>query len=333
MIALAVGEKRRRRAREAGPESAALATARRRANHRVAFLGHVLVFIGMVPFLLVVAGFLPAFIVGLAWGTLVAAHGYFFVLGPELRERFIADEIERRVTTSVVSERRSLGEEHARAMHRLSASVAHEIRNPITAAKSLVQQISEDPRSEKNVEYARVAVEELDRVERSIASLLRYARAEELSMTDVRLASVVDSALSSLRDKLDGVAVKREHAEDDGLRGDAEALRRVVINLVTNALDAIEERAPESPEIAIATGHSLAGTEMWLRVRDNGTGLDGADAEAMFDPLRTTKEGGTGLGLAITRKLVEAHGGRIEVVAGLVEGCEMIVTLPRAGAA
>jgi signal transduction histidine kinase len=307
-----------------------LVVARRRATHRVVFIGHLLVFGGVVMLLLVVAGFVPALVVGLAWGILLVAHGYFFVVMPGLRERLIADEIARRVETSVGRERRSLGEEHAKAMHRLSASVAHEIRNPITAAKSLVQQIGEDPTSARNVELARVAVEELDRVERSIASLLRYAREEELEMTEVRLTPIVDSALATLRDRLDGVDVRRENAEDDALRGDAEALRRVVINLVTNALDAIAERAPAVPRISIATGGSLAGTELWLRVRDNGTGIDAADA-AVFDPFRTSKPGGTGLGLAITKKLVEAHGGTVEIVAGVAEGSELLVTLPRGG--
>ena len=67
----------------------------------------------------------------------------------------------------------------ARALSELSASIAHEIRNPITAAKSLVQQIRESPAAPENAEYARVAVEELDRVERSISHLLRYAREEK----------------------------------------------------------------------------------------------------------------------------------------------------------
>jgi signal transduction histidine kinase len=329
MIAPIVGQ-RRRDAKALPSETSALGTARSRANHRIAFLGHLLVFGGMLPFLLIVAGFLPTVIVAFAWGTLLVAHGWFFVIAPPLRDRLIAAEIEQHVESSVAKERRALGGEHARAMHRLSASVAHEIRNPITAARSLVQQIGEDPCSPKNEEYARVAVEELDRVERSIASLLRFAREEELSMTDVRLAAVVDSALSSLRDRLDGVDVRREHAADDALQGDAEALRRVVVNLVTNAIDAIAERVPAHPRIWISTGHDLAGTEVWLRVRDNGIGIDAEEADAIFDPLRTGKEHGTGIGLAVTRKLVEAHGGRVEVVLGLAEGSELLVTLPKA---
>lgn len=310
-----------------------LAVARRRATHRVVLLGHLLVFASVLALLLVVAGLVPAFVVGLAWGTLVLAHGYFFVVMPELRERLIADEIARHVETSVGRERRSLGEEHARAMYRLSASVAHEIRNPITAAKSLVQQIGEDPNAPRNAELARVAVEELDRVERSIASLLRYAREEELVMRDVHLRPIVESALATLQDRLEGVEVKLDHDGDDALRGDVEALRRVVINLVSNALDAIEERAPAAPHIAVSTGRSLAGTEVWLRVRDNGTGIGDVDAAAVFDPFRTSKPGGTGLGLAITKKLVEAHGGTIEVVRGVGEGSELLVTLPRGSGA
>ena len=76
--------------------------------------------------------------------------------------------------------RRELEDRHARNLEHLSASIAHEIRNPITAAKSLLQQMGEDPHSHENVEYAHVALQELERVERSISHLLRYARDEEL---------------------------------------------------------------------------------------------------------------------------------------------------------
>ena len=86
-------------------------------------------------------------------------------------------------------ERRVLEGRHVRSLEDLSAQVAHEIRNPITAAKSLVQQMGEDPTSAENVGYAKVALEELDRVERSVAHLLRYAREEDLRLAEVSLGS------------------------------------------------------------------------------------------------------------------------------------------------
>ena len=144
------------------PDARRYKVAKSRANNRVAFTGHAVVYGATCLFIAVVASLKVAMIVGLSWGILLAAHFFFFVAAPRLREGWIAEEIDRNVHDGVVHERRALGEAHSKSMHRLSASVAHEIRNPITAAKSLVQQIGEDPTSADNVEYCRVAVEELD---------------------------------------------------------------------------------------------------------------------------------------------------------------------------
>src|SRR5262244_3612410 len=89
----------------------------------------------------------------------------------------------------------------------LSSTIAHEIRNPVAAAKSLVQQMGEDPTSGENVEYAKVALGELDRVERRVSHLLKYAKEEDYNFDSVNLATIVDSALTQMRSKLDTAKV------------------------------------------------------------------------------------------------------------------------------
>ena len=145
------------------------------------------------------AGFRATFIMALAWGIGLGFHWFGALVAPQLRRRLVEQEVEREVAAGVHRERKSLGAEHARTLEQLSASIAHEIRNPITAAKSLVQQMGEDPSSSANVDYAKVALDELDRVERSISHLLRYAREEEMDVRDVRLPDVIDSALGAQR--------------------------------------------------------------------------------------------------------------------------------------
>ncbi len=279
-----------------------------------------------------VAGFRAAFVVALSWGIGVACHA-FAVVAPALRKRMIDTEVERQLQGTVREERRSLAHEHVRELEELSASIAHEIRNPITAAKSLVQQLGEDSRSPENVEYARVALEELDRVERSISHLLRYAREEDLRPAETDLREVVEAVLETVRDRVArlGVAIERDLALAPALRADPEKLRRVVINLVTNALDALEGAGSREPRIWISAGENLAGTEVWLRVRDNGPGMDAAAREQAFRPFQTSKPEGTGLGLPIVRKLVEAHGGSIELHSSEGVGTEFVVLLPRRG--
>jgi len=110
-------------------------------------------------------------------------------------------------------------------------------------------------------------------------------------------------------------------------------LRRVVINLVGNALDALNGTAVASPRVEIEAGENLAGTEVWLRVRDNGPGIEPGRTEEIWAPFHTSKANGTGLGLPITRKVVETHGGSIEVESPPGGGTEFCVVLPKAGLA
>lgn len=303
------------------------------ANQKIKFARHVVIWGATVLFFLAVAGLEPALVIGLLWGIYLASQGFTSVVAPVLRRKWIEEEVRYRVRTTVTDERRVLEGKHARSLEELSASIAHEIRNPITAAKSLVQQMGEDPASDENVEYAKVALEELDRVERSISHLLRFARDEELQVSEVLLVDVIDSALETFRDRLVrvGVEVKREVDPIDPVRGDPEKLRRVLINLIGNALDALEEARTQSPRLTISAGENLARTEVWLRVRDNGPGIAPERLPKIFSPFYTSKQKGTGLGLAISKKLVDAHGGTLEAASELGRGTELIVTLPKAG--
>jgi signal transduction histidine kinase len=324
---------RRPPARGPGPEERAYREARRAATLKLSFLTHLVPYAATCFFLLFVAGFRPAMIVALAWGIGVACHGFVAVVAPTLRRRWIQDEVTRRVQHDVSRSRRELEGRHARSLEQLSASIAHEIRNPITAAKSLVQQMGEDMGSRENLEYARVALGELERVERSIGHLLRFAREEELRPQQVHLSEVIESALESLRDRLErqGIEPELDLAEAGSLRGDPEKLRRVLINLLGNALDALQGRP--APRLEVQSGANLAGTELWVRVRDNGPGIEPERLERIWSPFHTTRSEGTGLGLAITRKLVEAHDGSIEVRSEPGVGTEFVVSFPRQGPA
>jgi len=117
-----------------------------------------------------------------------------------------------------------------------------------------------------------------------------------------------------------------------GVRCDAEKLRRVLINLIGNALDAFAEAKTPVPRIELAAGKNLAGTEVWLRVRDNGPGMDADTLGRIWSPFYTSKRTGTGLGLALSKKVIEAHGGSIEASSTPGAGSEFIVTLPRRAA-
>ncbi len=312
------------------PDERALREARRTAEAKVEATREAFRF-SIIAILLLV--FLPpvGVIVLIFWGLPHMRRFYRLWVEPRMRERFLREEVQKQVHAHLSHERQELHGEHSRSMQELSASIAHEIRNPITAAKSLVQQMGEDTAARENVEYAKVALEELSRVERSVSHLLRFARDEELQRAEIVLADVVESALETFRDRIDrgGVQVLLRADAESRLEADPGKLRRVLINLVGNALDALEQSPPTQPELAIETGENLAGSAVWIRVRDNGPGVDEEASRKLFEPFFTSKPGGTGLGLAITRKLVEAHGGSIELARAESGDSEFLVTLPK----
>jgi signal transduction histidine kinase len=326
------GGRFRRRPRDLSPEERAYEEARRLAERKLKFVGHLVPYLFVCTFLLFVtrSGFI-ATIVGLVWGLGLASHFFQAFIAPELRRKWIQREVEGRVQSTVSRERRALQGEQRRSLEELSASIAHEIRNPITAAKSLLQQMGEDPSSPENVEYAQVALEELDRVERSISHLLRYAREEDMDVQPIRLSEVLEAAVESCRERIatSGVQVRPELDAEGEMEGDAEKLRRVLVNLIGNALDAFDESRTPHPRLELALGENLAGTEVWLRVKDNGPGVDGETQAKMFQPFYTSKSNGTGLGLAISKKLVDAHGGSIEVHSTSGKGSEFVLTFPK----
>src|SRR5262249_46358577 len=103
----------------------------------------------------------------------------------------------------------------------------------------------------------------------------------------------------------------------------------VLLNLIGNALDALAEKPPAQPTLEVLAGENLAGTECWVRVRDNGPGIAREALAQIWSPFYTSKPSGTGLGLAIAKKLVEAHGGTIEVASQPGAGAEFTIALPK----
>ena len=259
----------------------------------------------------------------LGWGFGLFSHWMGVFGSRALKERYFDPAVERELQREKVvmqtEKQASLGE--------LSSTIAHEIRNPIAAAKSLVQQMGEDPQSVENVEYAKVALDELDRVERRIAHLLKFAKEEDYMMAPANLAAVVDSALTQMRGKLDAarVAAVRNYIVGPTVVADAEKLKQVFANVLDNAIDAFDG-VPENRRIELFIENG--GNDAVVRIRDNGSGIPPDKLDRIFNPFFTTKEKGTGLGMAISKKIVEAHAGTMDVASEVGRGTEFLVSLP-----
>ena len=302
--------------------------AKKRAAAEVGFYAHLMSYLGVIAFLALINLFTtryPWFIwPTLGWGIGLFSH-YMAVFGSRmLREQYFEPAVEREVRRNAMV----MQTEKQASIDELSSTIAHEIRNPIAAAKSLVQQMGEDPTSVENVEYANVALDELDRVERRISHLLRFAKEEDYKFDNVNLATVIDSALTQMKGKLDTakVRVARNYIGGPVVVADPEKLRQVFSNVLDNAIDALQDVAEERRiDLFIENG----GKRATVRLCDNGIGIAPEKIDRIFNPFFTTKEKGTGLGMAISRKIVEAHQGTIDVSSELGRGTEFAVSLPR----
>jgi signal transduction histidine kinase len=301
--------------------------AHRRAAVEVSFYAHLQSYLGVIAFLAFInllTTWYPWFLwPALGWGVGLFAH-YMAVFGSRsLKERYFDPAVAREVHR----EKEAMQTEKQADISDLTSTIAHEIRNPIAAAKSLVQQMGEDPASVENVEYAKVAIEELDRVERRISHLLKYAKEEDYAFAHVNLASVVDAALTQMKGKLDAahVAAARNYITGPTVQADAEKLKSVFVNILDNAIDAFDG-VTENRRIDVFIQNG--GRQATVRVRDNGAGVAPEKLDRIFSPFFTTKEKGTGLGMAIAKKIVEAHTGTIEVESTLGRGTEFQVILP-----
>jgi len=236
-----------------------------------------------------------------------------------------ADLLDRALTV----ERSLAHAEKLAAIGELAARIAHEIRNPITAARSLAQQLAHEPESPFAVEHGLILLE-LERVERQVASLLRFARREEFRFGRVDLGELVARTIADLRPRLDdaGIDVTLERAIGLTSRADAEKIRQVLVNLIENAIDALRSGAGSRRiDVDVSRRNGSAA----IRVTDSGPGVPPDALGHLFEPFFSLKEHGTGLGLAIAKRTIDAHGGRIAAAAASPRGMSFEIELPLAG--
>jgi signal transduction histidine kinase len=309
--------------------------ARKRAQAEAGFYIHLMWYGIIIGFLFIInlmtGGFggYPWFLwPALGWGFGIASH-FAAVYGWRwVHERVFQPTIAREVQREVLQEKEQLRTEKQASLDELTATFAHEIRNPIAAAKSLVQQMGEDPTSHENVEYAKVALDELARVERSVSHLLKYAKEEDYKFENVNLAWVVDGALTQMRSKLEAnsIMVSRAYLSGPTVRADADKLRQVFSNIIDNAIDAMESTTGER-RLEFAIQNNGAGMAA-VRIRDNGCGIADDQLAKIFNPFYTSKSNGTGLGLGVAKKVIDAHRGTIEVQSKAGQGTEFILAIP-----
>lgn len=233
--------------------------------------------------------------------------------------------IETVVETLHQREREVLRAEQLAAVGQLATGVAHEVRNPLTAIKMLVQAALEDGAGAALVPAdLRVIEDEVRRIERSLQTFLDYARPARAEHRNADLLDVLRAVNGLIR-----VRAERQHVtvrvtappEPLMLYADPDQLRQVFLNLCLNALDVM----PRGGTLDLRAGPAAGG--LLVEVADTGPGVSATIFPQLFTPFATTKDTGLGLGLAISKRIVDEHGGELRA-ANRPDGASFFVTLP-----
>lgn len=242
----------------------------------------------------------------------------------------VLDEISRTVDQLQQREREVLRTEQLAAVGQLAAGVAHELRNPLTSIKMLVQTgLEGDPPAGLPAEDLAVVEREVRRMEGYIRTFLDFARPPRSERRRTDLTAVVRRALTLTEGRARRQNVALDvllPAEPVPLDIDPEQVQQVLVNLLLNAFDAL----PCGGEVTVAVAPAEDGGPVEVSVRDNGPGIAEGVRPRLFQPFVTGKEDGVGLGLSICKRLVEAHGGAIRAEDAPGGGTVVRFTLPAA---
>jgi len=212
------------------------------------------------------------------------------------------------------------------ALGEVSASMAHEIRNPLGAIKGAAEILKDDyTQDEPKYEFIRILLKETERLNHIVQEFLGFARPKEpqFQMADMNEAIESVLTLTAQEARKTGITVRKLLDPTIGKRlVDAGLLKQAFLNLVLNALQAM-------PQGGTLTVESQIRDEMIeVKINDTGAGITEENRKKLFTPFFTTKKNGTGLGLAITYRIIENHRGTIAVESGSGKGTTLTVKIP-----
>lgn len=228
------------------------------------------------------------------------------------------------VTEMKALERRAFDIEKWAVLGKLAASVAHEIRNPLVAVRSLVEIIGEEVTGE-SLNHVKVVLGEVHRLNKVVEQLLHFARPERANLCEADLKEVVEELFLLVRHEAGryGINIVRNWPETPLCATiDREKIKQALLNVMLNSIQSMEQGG------TLAVSVRLEADQVVVELLDDGPGIPQEIRKRIFDPFFTTRPNGTGLGLAITKKIVDLHQGSITIDPAPGKGTCVRIELP-----
>ncbi len=284
-------------------------------------------------------GFIPAFMpehairtsLGSMLVTIFIAWGVFFVIAALMSK--LTESLRRTREALRVAERELLVRERLSEAGRVSASLAHEIRNPLAAISGSVQVLKKELQlSAEQNELMAIVLKESERVSHSLEQFLDFALPSKQVFSPINLRDILDETIKILQGggELNGKVTLEGNfrTSDVPYVGNAGQFKQVFWNLIKNAVKAM----PEGGRLRLEFPEPRK-KDVRIIVADTGRGMTEEDKENLFEPFYSGFEYGRGLGLSIVRKIIDDYDGRIDISSELNKGTKILITLPQRKAA
>lgn len=230
-----------------------------------------------------------------------------------------------------LSQKQLLDAEKLASIGRLAASLAHEIRSPLTALRLrlfTVQKVFDKNRRQRDFE---LITEEITRLDNIVSDFLEFSHTRKLSLRECNISALISATVELLDYKLKAANVKVEYDQPHDIptvSADQQQLRQVLINVLNNAIEAL----PDGGTVRITTrreaNEERSGEHIQILIADNGPGIPEKVRDRVFEPFFGTKKEGAGLGLWISKRIMSEHGGGLEIIEAGQEGSIFALWLP-----
>lgn len=211
------------------------------------------------------------------------------------------------------------------AIGQLAAGIAHEIRNPLTSLRGFIQLLDASVGGAQR-NYCQIMLSELDRINLIVSELLVLAKPQAVRFQPKDLSELIRNVLSLLESQANLKNIQMHASIDEQLpliSCEENQIKQVLLNLCKNAMEAL----PDGGEIYVK-GQQVSAEHIQISIRDNGCGIDPERIPRLGEPFYTTKENGTGLGLMVSQRILEDHGGSLQIESERQKGTTVSIVLP-----